>query len=381
MIKRFISVLLFFSFMLAGKAQGENAIFSPNSDGIYNYCPSGFVEDGVEHIYYCTNVKSNQIVDYIGYRTSRDGIHYSEERIVLENGRRWDDWDTVHVCDPDVIKGVFLLDGTEYNYLMAYLGCDTGNNQGNQIGLAVARKPEGPFMKVEMLNPFIAFERDLSQKAYWDIFQWGVGQASLISLDKAGRVMLIYTRGDLSGTYLVCEKWDLLHLDDPKPIGGDNWRTRITNQGVVGRDMRPATLLNADFVYDERSGILYTVADGAPCYMQGIDAPGEPTFISSNLRILAYSQEQSADTMADFFASEPNASWTTLSLIGTNDTGYPRNHNAGLLSDPYGWMAEPKTLQVLFSVSLTNEPFNSLWTYRIHKYRIMIHDNAHKPSD
>lgn len=95
-------------------------------------------------------------------------------------------------------------------------------------------------------------------------------------------------------------------------------------------------------------------------------------FISLNLRILSYSQQQSVDTMADFFVSEPSASWTPLSSIGTKDTGYSRNHNAGLLSDPYGWMVEPNTLHVLYSVSLTNEPSNSLWTYRIHKYDIPL---------
>lgn len=372
MIKRITMLLSLCLFLLVVEALGEPAIFSPDLDGIYNYCPSGFVEDGVEHIYYCTNVKSNQIVDYIGYRTSADGVHYSEESIVLENGRSWNAWDTIHTCDPDVIKGIFMMDGVEYNYLMAYLGCDTGNNQGNQIGLAVAQKPEGPFVKVEHLNPFVPFERDLSQEAYWDIFQWGVGQASLISMDKAGQVMLIYTRGDLSGTYLMCEKWDLSNLNDPKPIGGDNWKSKITNRGVIGRDMKPATLLNADFTYDESNGTLYMVADGAPCYIQGVDAPGEPTFISSNLRILSFSQLLPSDRMVDFFVSQHNAEWYTLATINSKDTGYPRNHNAGLLSDPYGWMVDSDTLQVLYSVSLTNEPSNSLWTYRIHKYKIPL---------
>ncbi len=357
---------------LAGSAQGEDALFSPTKEAIYNYCPSGFMEDGIEHIYYCTNVDPYKIVDYIGYRTSADGIHYSEESIVLENGRAWNAWDTVHVCDPDVIKGVFMLDGVEYNYLMIYLGCDTGNNQGNQIGLAVALKPEGPFVKLENLNPFVAFERDFSQEAYWDIFQWGVGQASLVSMDKAGKVMLIYTRGDLSGTYLVCEKWDLHDLNNPVPIGGEGWKTKITNLGVVGRDLKPATLLNADFVYDEATGTLYMVADGAPCYIPGVDEPGEPTFISSNLRILTFSQSQSPDTMEVFFAGTENAKWRTLATIGAKETGYPRNHNAGLLSDPYGWLPDSDMLHVLYSTSLTNEPSNSLWTYRIHKYDVPL---------
>ena len=374
MIKHITSFLFLWLFLSVVEALGESAIFSPDLDGIYNYCPSGFVEDGVEHIYYCTNVTSNQIVDYIGYRTSADGVSYSEESIVLENGSSWNDWDTMHTCDPDVIKGLFMMNGVEYNYLMVYLGCDTGNNQGNQIGLAVAQKPEGPFIKLEHLNPFVSFERDLSQEAYWDIFQWGVGQASLISMDKAGQVMLIYTRGDLSGTYLMCEKWDLSNLNDPKPIGGDHWKSKLTNRGVYGRDLQPATLLNADFIYDARIGALYMVADGAPCYIQGVDVPGEPTFISSNLRILSFSQLQSSDSMASFFNSQSNAKWHTLATISVKDTGYPRNHNAGLLSDPYGWVVDPDALQVLYSVSLTNEPSNGLWTYRIHKYKIPLNN-------
>ena len=353
-------------------AWGEEALFTPTKGAIYNYCPAGFVEDGVEHIYYCTNVDPYRIVDYIGYRTSVDGIHYSDESIVLENGKAWNAWDTVHTCDPDVVKGIFMLDDVEYNYLMVYLGCDTGNNQGNQIGLAVAQKPEGPFIKLEALNPFVSFKRDLSQEAYWDIFQWGVGQASLVSMDKAGQVMLIYTRGDLSGTYLVCEKWDLSDLNNPKPIGGERWKTKITNNGVIGRDLQPATLLNADFIYDDSTGALYMVADGAPCYIPGVDAPGEPTFISSNLRILTCSQLQFPDTLAEFFVDQSSVKWRTVATINAKDTGYPRNHNAGLLSDPYGWMLDANVLQVLYSVSMTNEPSNSLWTYRIHKFEMPL---------
>lgn len=116
------------------------------------------------------------------------------------------------------------------------------------------------------------------------------------------------------------------------------------------------------------------VADGAPCYIQGVDVPGEPTFISSNLRILSFSQLQSSDSMASFFNSQSNAKWHTLATISVKDTGYPRNHNAGLLSDPYGWMVDPDALQVLYSVSLTNGPSNGLWTYRIHKYKIPLNN-------
>lgn len=370
MIKRLLAFLCLLG--LLGSVACAEPLFEPVQDGIYNYCPSAFVEDGVTHMYYCTNTDSRVITDSIGYRVSYDGINYSEESIVLQNGRKWDDWDTTHACDPDVIKGEFQLDGVDYGYLMVYLGCATGNNQGNEIGLAVAQNPAGPFVKVDNLNPFVHFERDLSRDEYWDIFQWGVGQASLVSLDKKGQIMLIYTQGDLAGTRLVCETWDLSNLNDPQPIGGDNWKREITNRGVIGRDMQQATLLNADFGYDPVSGKLYMIADGAPCYIEGVDEPGEPTFITSNLRVMTFSQTLLPENMAGFFVDDQGESWQTLRLIDREDTGYPRNHNATLLTDPYGWIEHGEPLQVIYSVSLTREPSNSLWTYRIHQMEVPI---------
>lgn len=345
-------------------------LFSPAKEGVYNYCPAGFVEDGAVYLYYCTNEDSYVVTDSIGYRTSEDGLRYSGETIVLRNGRRWDDWDTTHVCDPDVVKGEFRLDGIVYHYLMAYLGCRTGNNQGNEIGLAVAQRPEGPFIKVEGLNPFVRFERDLSKDEYWNIFQWGVGQASLISLDRKGRIMLLYTRGDLTGSRLVCETWDLSDLNAPEPIGGEHWRRDVTNRGVMGRDLRTAALVNADAGYDPVSGRLFIVADGAPCYMEGVDEPGEPTFISSNLRVLTYSQSLPPEDMEGFFLRDGTEKWTTIALVGRTDTGYPRNHNAGLMTDPYGWLEAGEALRILYSVSMTREKHNSLWTYRVHQIEI-----------
>ena len=141
---------------------------------------------------------------------------------------------------------------------------------------------------------------------------------------------------------------------------------------MIGRDLQPATLLNADFAYDPTEGRLYLVADGAPCYIEGVDESGEPTFISSNLRVMRYSQSLSPEEMPHFFLDDASEAWETLALIGRGETGYPRNHNAGLLTDPYGWIESGAPLQVLYSVSKTKEPSNSLWTYRIHQYEVKI---------
>ena len=37
-------------------------------DRYYNYCPSVFIENDKEYIYYCTNKNEGNVTDYIGYR-------------------------------------------------------------------------------------------------------------------------------------------------------------------------------------------------------------------------------------------------------------------------------------------------------------------------
>lgn len=354
----------------AAAAGTQAAEFEASGEGIYNYCPAAFEENGIRHIYYCTNTKARDVTDSIGYRTAEfiDGAwRYSGETIVLEHTKYWVGWDTVHVCDPDVIKGIFAYKGETYFYLMAYLGCTTTNNQNNEIGLAVAREPGGPFIKVDEINPIVSFVRDTSTPQRNALFQWGVGQAALISIDKAGQVLLLYTNGRVDGTYLMCERWDFSNLDQPRHLG-DDWRSQVTNAGLLGRDRGYSSLSNADAVYDAASGSVYLVADGWPCYIEGVDEPGEPTFINSTVRVLRYTPAVTPEELSTLTFAR--GAWEQVALITSADTGFPRNHNPGLVHDPYGWALSPDTLDVLYSVSEVMQPSNSLWTYRIHRITV-----------
>ncbi len=141
------------------------------------------MSDGTRYMYYCTNRESQQIIDHIGCRRGMpdaDGnIVWEEKEIVLslaESGR-----DSHHTCDPSVIAGSFAYAGEKYCYLMAYLGCTSYDNQGNKIGIAVAKLPEGPFVRVGS-RPLIDFSADPEA----DVFQWVVGQPSLINTNQAG---------------------------------------------------------------------------------------------------------------------------------------------------------------------------------------------------
>jgi hypothetical protein len=366
-------ILTFFTILFSAGASAKNlSEFEPQEDGIYNYCPAAFEENGVRHIYYCTNTKPREVTDSIAYRTAvftNGKWAYSNENIVLEHTKHWVGWDTVHVCDPDVVKGQFTYQGEDYSYLMAYLGCTTTNNQNNEIGLAVSKEPGGPFLKINEINPIVSFKRDCSTPERNAAFQWGVGQPSLISLDKAGKVLLLYTMGGIDGTFLIAEKWNFCDLEHPLPIG-KNWREQVSNAGLIGRDKRTTSLNNAEAVYEPENGNLYLIADGWPHLMPSIDEPGAPDFISATVRLLRFSPSFEEKTLEDIILR--TGEWTQIAELTPSHTGFPRNHNAGLVHDPYGWALQSDAVDVLYSVSEVNQPSHSLWTYRIHMHSVHL---------
>jgi len=128
-------------------------------EGTYTYCPSVIQEDdGSRLVFYCTNPKPYLIRDHVGMRRGtrdRGPWRWSDERIVFSPAESG--WDSVHVCDPDVVKGVFHAGATTYAYALFYLGCDTLDNTHNQVGVAFAASPEGPWVRWA-LNPVAPYE-------------------------------------------------------------------------------------------------------------------------------------------------------------------------------------------------------------------------------
>lgn len=315
--------------------------FSPEQNGIYNYCPAVMeLSDGTRYLYYCTNRVPYQVVDYIGCRKGvpdeNGDYHWGEECIVLSPGSGT--WDAHHTCDPSVIAGCFSYRGEQYGYLMAYLGCTSYDNQENKIGLAVAKEPQGPFVKIGS-SPFIDFDMTPGVT----VFQWGVGQPSLINTDRAGRVLLFYTKGDADGTRLMVEEWELSDLDNPQKYGAET----VSAAGLTNLNSRTDFMNNADLVYDGDSKRFYAVSD---CHPNPSDTPN---YISSHFRVTWFSG-----------ASFSAVYWRTLATVGPDTTGAARNHNAGILRDEYGHLPKQGYLTVYYTVSGTGN--DSLWTYRIY---------------
>lgn len=325
----------------------NNKLFDAKSNyGIYNYCPSVIeLEDGTRYVYYCTNQTLYQVIDYVGCRKGTpngDGSYtWGSEKVVFSPSESL--WDSMHTCDPSVIKGSFTYGGTEYAYLMAYLGCVSTDNQENKVGLAVANSPEGPFIRVGT-EPLVDFTKDSTSS----VFQWGVGQPSLVSIDKAGKVWLFYTRGDLGGTRTVVRECDFSNLD--APVMSNEVKVATTN--LVELDGDKDIINNADFAYDANRGIFYAASDCHP------NPSSEPNFISSHFRVTSFKGTNFA-----------KASWKYLATIGPDDTTFARNHNVGLVRDEYGHIPARKYLTVYYTVS--NEGSSSLWSYRLYNQNII----------
>lgn len=339
-----LSVMSDLSYYYAESIQFANAL-----EGIYNYCPSVMMTDeNTAYIYYCTNRQSYVIIDYIGCRKgtrNADGSWtWGDEFIVLSPTEKA--WDEHHTCDPSVIAGSFAYNGEQYSYLMAYLGCDliSNDSQDNKIGLAVAKSPEGPFIKVGSA-PFVDFEFQYSP----DIWEWGVGQPSIVNIDKQGRVMMFYTRGDRNGTRVLYEEWDLSDVSSPKKLSEGPLSTKGLTNLYGAQDF----MNNADFVYDAKNNRYYAISE---CH---------PTSFADDTNLVAALQISYCDVGTSHFGE---VEWKALAQISKYETGFYSNHNAGFLRDSYGYLSDDFLTVFYTSASKSQE----LWTFKIHDYYVDV---------
>ena len=222
------------------------------------------------HVWYCSNKDDGIVTDYVAYRKGTlhdDGRWtFGDKQLVLEHGKK-EQWDSRHVCDPTVVKGVFKSGTDTYNYMMAFLGCSTSNNTKNEVGVAFAKNPEGPWVKYAG-NPVADFYADYSlsrtdSSANSEIAannSWGYGQPSLISADKNGKVILFYSCGVPTGTFTVAELWDFTDIASPVRTH----KLMVSNKGITNASGGQDVINNADFAYDAQKNRLYCIKEDFP---------------------------------------------------------------------------------------------------------------------
>lgn len=325
----------------------------------YNYCPTAFEENGVRYVYYCANQKDGNVTDYIALRKGilKNGKWtYGDMEYVLSPSASG--WDSRHTCDPSVIKGTFTYQEENYSYLMAYLGCLTSDSTQNEVGFAVSKTPEGPFIKIDA-NPICDYEKNASSG-----FQWGYGQPSLVSIDKKGKIMLFYTVGDGMRTYQRIAKLDASSLDEITPLEEEK---EVLVQGLTNLNGTQDIISNADFAYDPDTNRIYMVKDDHP-NLENAD-------VSSSISI-SYLEDRYKDYslftpgyILTHYKSKDN--WVSYMRINENYSGKTLNHNSGFLTDAYGWLMNGEKIDVLYTgADYLSGTWNALRTYRIYQTTI-----------
>jgi len=116
-----------------GSWSGQGLIYQPPTS-TYSYAAAVILDGSTEHMYTCQNQTPGVITDSIHY-VKRISESIVESGFVLSPGGVGA-WDHYNVCDPNIIKGSFLMSGTTYQYALFYTGNDRGGSLNNQIGVA-----------------------------------------------------------------------------------------------------------------------------------------------------------------------------------------------------------------------------------------------------
>ncbi len=344
-------------------------LFSPGEIGetrIYNYCPSIFIEDNVQHVYYCTNQTEGNVTDYVGYRRGTlqgEHLSFSDNSFVVAHGEAGS-WDYRHACDPSVIKGEFKFHGETYNYLMAYLGCVPSNCTLNETGIAVSKTPEGPWIKCDFkadgetkINPIVPYADFPMNDS-----SWGTGQPSIVSLDKKGRVLFLTTIGASNGTYTNVREYDFSDIDNYQLI---RQRTKILETGIRYTATGGGFINNADFSYDAANR-RFLMVKGRQFFGRDHIAPD---MVADTLDVY-YIEDTEGTNPGDIFFAGNNTTkqWKLIDTINEEKTGFLRNHNSCLITDPYGHHIQGEgKIGIGFTRSDKGESTN--WSY-LSTYRV-----------
>lgn len=334
----------------------ESILFgeSINDTKKFNYAPSIILDmndqnEQMMHIWYCTNLNSGVIMDHIGYRKgvlNKNGKwEFSEEEIVL--APTLGTWDGRHVCDPSVVRGTFQYNNEVYSYMMSYLGCTTEDYSNNETGIAVAKSPEGPWVKLDHLNPIVPYSTDNPSGA------WGTGMPAMISVDKEGEVLLFYSNSAV-GTSV--EHWDFSNLNTP----ARKFKSTIKRDGAKNPNGSLLWIAIADFAYDEKSNRLYMVSSTNAKDPEDITR----TRVNSHAAVAYIENLNSMDDLLDALRTG-NYTWKMHGYVSPDDTGFTRNHNLGIVRNEYGIIEQENSMWVVVSTGHNDWPNENIFTYRL----------------
>lgn len=247
---------------------------------------------------------------------------------------------------------------------MGFLGTNTPGNYENSYGFAVSKEPSGPWVKVKNLCPIYDFYEANPDYVYPghddpNYSLWGSGQACLVSTDKKSKVLVFDTGRSTTGQ--MCELWDFSNLNNPNMI----WRSEVSNRGMFDLEGNRDTICNAHLVYDSTLKCFYMLSDVHP-----FDVSVTPDNLPTETYISMINDFESKN-IGDCFSNE-KAVWAHLGSISPDATGFPKNSNACFERDPYGWMIQKDSIDILYSAVPYGVSSNWIFSFRIYRMKFMF---------
>ncbi len=348
---------------------GISAMFE-DSLGFYNEHASVFEENGERYVYYTKNkTKYSDASEYIAVRkaTLENGSWvFGAESIALNTSESG--WDSIKVFQADVIKGVFTLNGENYSYLMAYAGTENDTSRkGAQIGFAVAKNANGPFVRVST-NPIITWSAyDYSQ--YGELITNGVCEPSLINYNGQSQVILFYSLFNPNTSYSC--KYVLLDLsNDMKSLVARSGErgNMLSKKGISDMGTDPACI-SADFALSADKSTVFAVRDYYPISALSPAVAEAVQVISAPIAILKESISATSPAWTiidDKISALDTAVWEKEDMLG-----YDRIYSACIIGNGYGYAVNSKKLSIVFtSCALASSTANYKYTPMLHEYVI-----------
>jgi len=290
--------------------------------GQYNYSPSVIETGNTRQIWWCSigvnPSDTSQDTDSIYY----ESINLSTQAAngpVLVLAETPGAWDSVFVCNPKVIGGVFdnpLGDGQTYTYAMYYVA--TANGVNNNIGVAFSN--DGVAWR-KYPQPVIQSSSPIG---------YGVGQPALYNSDHKSAIQMFYENDFPSEEHVAAVSTDGVHFT----VQGT-----LTVNGLDPDQPQPSW---GDMAYDSQAGEWYAVFNRPsrlPSTTGGVVERGE-------YGVELYKIRQAALLTG----ASP---WQQLATLDTNATGFESNFLAGFVRDSFGNInvASYPTIQMYTSIS------------------------------
>jgi F5/8 type C domain len=306
-------------------------VYNP-AGNIYAYAPSIVVEANTEHIWTCHNKDSGIVKDHVYYTKRVNGLVISSNPVLFPGTSGWD---RVHVCDTSIVKGDVSYNGVQYVWVMFYLGNDLECSCHNAIGVAVSQDVGGPWIKYPA--PLITYADYATNTSYW-----GVGQQSATVINASqGRFALFYRQDDSSGYRAMLREVNLHDLNNPV-LGTAR---QVTTAGWDATAEDSCCFINFDVAYDPTRNRFFALGEQYP-FSGSVNGP-YPGFVDYNLNVYSIASE-------DVWQS--TGQWRFEGSINPSNTGFYRNHNAGIKRDLYGLLPDPQRLDVILTDSCANDP-------------------------